>query len=162
MTKKPLSYFAKAAIIAALYAVLTLAFSPLSYGVMQVRFSEALTVLAMYSSAAVPGLTVGCLIANLLGPNGIWDVVLGTLATFIGVSGMYFLRRKKYLSPMINVIVNGLIIGLMLRYIYEVPVSAPLCIFWVALGELLSCYVLGVPLIKLLDKRGKDIGLTDL
>jgi len=159
MKKKPLNYFVKAAIIAALYAALTLAFAPLSYNVMQVRFSEALTVLAMYTPAAVPGLTVGCLIANLLGPNGVWDVVLGTLATFIGVTGMYFLRRKKYFSPMINVIVNGLVIGLMLRYLYGVPVSAPLCVFWVALGELISCYVLGIPLMKFLEKNHTKIGL---
>ena len=161
MQKKPLNKLVQAAIIAALYAALTLAFAPLSYNVMQVRFSEALTVLSMYTSAAIPGLTVGCLIANLLGPNGIWDVVLGTLATFIGVAGMYFFRKKKYFAPMINVIVNGLIIGLMLRFIYGVPVSAPLCVFWVALGELISCYALGIPLIKLLDKRAKDIGLAD-
>lgn len=162
MQKKPLNYFVKSAVIAALYATLTLAFAPLSYNVMQLRFSEALTVLAMYSPAAISGLTVGCLIANLLGPNGMWDAVLGTLATFIGVSGMYFFRRKKYFSPMINVIVNGLIIGLMLRFIYAVPVPAPLCVFWVALGEFISCYALGVPLIRLLDRRGKDLGISDV
>lgn len=153
------NFIVKAAVIAALYAVLTLMLSPISYGPVQLRLSEALTVLALFTPAAVPGLAVGCFFANLLGPNGFADAMIGSFATLLGAGGMYLFRRKKFLSPMINVIVNGVVIGLMLRYIYKAPMSAGMCMLWVGLGEFVSCYSLGIPLIKLLEKRSGDIGL---
>ena len=157
--KKTTQFIVKAAVIGTLYALLTLVLSPFSYGVMQVRFSEALTVLALYTPAAIPGLTVGCFFANFIGANGIVDALIGSLATLIGTGGMYLLRKRKYLAPAVNVLSNAVLVGLMLWKWFGVPFRPAACILWVGLGEALSCYVLGIPLIRLLDKRGKDIGL---
>lgn len=146
----------QAALLAAIYATLTIALSPISYGPMQVRISEALTVLPAFTPAAVPGLFVGCLLANMLGPYGIWDMVCGSLATLIAAFCSYKLRNHMWLVPLPPVISNGLIIGPMLHYVYGVP-NLLLCMVWVAVGELIACYVLGIPLMKLLDRKKEDI-----
>src|SRR5665647_998773 len=111
---KPSTYWVQAAVIGSLYAALTLLLSPISYGVMQVRISEALTVLAMFTPAAIPGLTVGCFFANFLGPNGIIDAIIGSFATLLGAIGTYKLRKSFYLAPLPPVIANALIVGPML------------------------------------------------
>jgi uncharacterized membrane protein len=150
---------AKTAIIAALYAALTLLLAPISYGTMQIRVSEALCVLALFTPAAVPGLTLGCLLANLIGPFGIHDVIFGTLATLVGVGGIWLLRKKPYAAPLCNVISNGLIVGFELWYFFGLEDHFWLAAAWVALGELIACYVLGVPLMKFLEKNHTKIGL---
>ncbi len=149
----------QAAVIGSLYAALTLLLSPISYGVMQVRVSEALTVLAMFTPAAIPGLAVGCFFANFLGPNGMMDAVIGSLATLLGALGTYRLRRRFYWAPAPTVAANALIVGLMLYYVYGVPFSPLYCVFWVGLGELISCYGIGIPLARFLSRRGSDLGL---
>ena len=146
----------QAALLAAIYATLTIALSPISYGPMQVRISEALTVLPAFTPAAVPGLFVGCLLANMLGPYGIWDMVCGSLATLIAAFFSYKLRDHMWLVPLPPVIANGLIVGPMLHYVYGVP-NLFFCMIWVAVGELIACYVLGIPLMKLLDRKKEDI-----
>lgn len=146
----------EAAFIAAIYAVLTVALSPISYGVFQVRIAEALTVLPMFTPAAIPGLFVGCLLSNLISPIGLVDMICGSLATLAAASCSYFLRKKPLLVPLPPVIVNGVVIGLMLRYVYAVPLSAFACMCWVALGELAACYVIGYPLGRYLEKHGKS------
>jgi uncharacterized membrane protein len=156
---KTSEFWVQAAVIGSLYAALTLLLSPISYGVMQVRVSEALTVLAMLTPAAIPGLTVGCFFANFLGPNGLMDAVLGSLATLLGAVGTYQLRRRFYWAPMPPVIANAVIVGLMLHYVYGVPIPPLYCIFWVGLGELISCYGIGLPLARFLQKRKGDLGL---
>ncbi len=110
-------YLVKAGAIGAAYTVLTLLLAPLSYGVMQIRVSEAMVVLALFEPAAVPGLTVGCFLSGMLGPNGIADALLGSLATLLGAWGTYALRRYRYIAPAANVLSNAVIIGLMLRYL---------------------------------------------
>ena len=157
--KKTTQFIVKAAVIGTLYALLTLILSPFSYGVMQVRFSEALTVLALYTPAAIPGLTVGCFFANFLGSNGIVDAVIGSLATLLGTGAMFLLRRHKIPAPLANVLSNAVLVGWMLWKWSGVPFGMAACMFWVGLGELISCFVLGIPLIRLLDRRGKDLGL---
>ncbi|MDD4285627.1 MAG: QueT transporter family protein [Eubacteriales bacterium] len=152
-------FWVQAAVIGSLYAALTLLLSPISYGVMQVRISEALTVLAMFTPAAIPGLAAGCFFANFLGPNGVLDAVLGSLATLVGAVGTYRLRRRFCWAPMPPVIANALIVGLMLYYVYGVPFSPFYCVFWVGLGELVSCYGIGLPLARFLKKRRSDLGL---
>ncbi len=142
----------QAAVIAAVYAALTIALAPLSYGVMQVRVSEALTVLPFFTPAAIPGLFVGCLISNILGPYGLVDMIFGSAATLLGAIGSYMLRNKPLLVPLPPVILNGIVIGPMLYYIYSVPVPLIGCILWVMLGELIACYGLGYPLMKYLKK----------
>ena len=153
-------FLANAAIIAALYAALTVMISPISYGAVQIRLSEALVVLCLYTPAAIPGLFVGCFVANLIGPFGIADAVIGSFATLIGCFGIWALRSKPWLALMCNVISNAVIIGLALVYMYGVK-DYPLLITmaFVGLGELLSCYIPGYPLKKFLDKRAKDLHL---
>ena len=156
---KTSTFWVQAAVIGSLYAALTLVLSPISYGVMQVRMSEALTVLAMFTPAAIPGLAVGCFFANFLGPNGIFDAIIGSLATLLGAFGTYKLRHQFYLAPLPTVVSNAVIIGLMLYYVYGIPLSPIYCILWVGLGELIACYVAGLPLARFLEKRRMDLGL---
>lgn len=146
-------YLSHGAIIAALYTALTVVTMPISYGVMQIRAAEALTVLPAFTPAAIPGLFVGCFISNMLGPNGVIDIVFGSIATLIASIATYRLRKKLFLVPLPPVIVNGIIIGPMLHYVYKVPVSLLACILWVALGELIACYGIGYPLLRYLNKR---------
>lgn len=141
----------EASVIAALYAVLTIAFMPFSYGMMQVRISEALTVLPAFTPAAIPGLFVGCLLSNALGPNGMADMIVGSLATLIAALGSYGLRNRPALVPLPPVIANAILVGWELSYLYGLGALFP-CMAWVGLGELISCYVIGYPLMKLLKK----------
>lgn len=148
-------FLAHAAIIAALYAVLTVALAPISYGLLQVRISEALTVLPFFTPAAIPGLFVGCVVANMLGPYGMADIVAGSMATLIAAAASYALRKKPVFVPLPPVAANAVIIGTMLFYVYKVPASLLACIAWVGAGELLACYGLGYPLMKYLMKYDK-------
>lgn len=152
MKDKGTKFLIQSAVIAALYAALTLALSPLSYGVMQIRVSEALTVLPFFTPAAVPGLFVGCLLANVIGPYGLADIIGGSLTTLVAAVCSYKLRSRPNLVPMPPVIANALIIGSMLHYIFGVPVALWACILWVGLGELIACYGIGLPLLKYLSK----------
>lgn len=149
---KNTKFLIQAGIIAAVYAVLTVALMPLSYGVMQVRVSEALTILPFFTPAAIPGLFVGCIVSNLMSPYGIVDLILGSSATLIAAIGSYFLRKRPILVPLPPVLANGIIIGGMLYYVYGVPISLLGCISWVALGELIACYGIGYPLLRYLKK----------
>ncbi len=141
----------EAAMIAGIYTALTLALAPFSYGIMQVRVSEALTILPIFTPAAVPGLFVGCVLSNLLSPYGLLDLICGSAATLIAAVLSRKLRSKPRLVPLPPVLANGIIIGGMLYFAYGVPVPLPLCILWVSLGELLSCYCLGWPLMRWLN-----------
>lgn len=155
---KKTSYLARCSLIAAAYAVLTLAFPALSYGPVQVRVSEALCILPFFMPEAVWGLTVGCLVANLVGvAMGVtlpWDVLIGTLATFIAV----VLTRKiriKWLVPLPTVISNAVLVGIMLTYI--ILPSAETVPLWynimtVGAGEVIACYGLGIPLFSVMEK----------
>lgn len=149
-------YLLHAAVIAAAYSALTIVLMPFSYGIMQVRVSEALTILPYYTPAAIPGLFIGCLVSNIISPYGILDMVLGSGATLIAAIGSYLLRKKPILVPLPPVISNGIIIGGMLHYAYGVPMPLYVCILWVAFGELIACYFIGYPLLKYL-KRYKKI-----
>lgn len=143
MKNKTSLYIANGAMIAAIYVVLTLLFAPISYGAMQVRISEALSILPMFTSAAIPGLFVGCLLANLLGSAIVWDVVLGSLATLIGAPGSYLLRKNRWLVPIPPIVANALIVPPVLKYGYGVDMPLLLIAAYVALGEVVSCYGLG-------------------
>jgi len=146
---KPLVQLLQGALIAAVYAALTLAFAPLSYGQVQIRFAEALTVLPALTPAAIPGLAVGCLIANILGPGGPIDMVFGTLATLIAA----YLSNKmpsKWLVPLPPVLINAVVVGFILNYLYKLPLVVSMG--WVGLGQLAACYGLGYPLLLVLDR----------
>lgn len=145
-------FLLQAAVIAATYAALTILLAPFSYGFMQIRVSEALTILPFFTPAAIPGLFIGCLVSNLLSPYGIIDVILGSGATLIAAVGSYLLRSKPILVPLPPVVANAVIIGAMLYYVYEVPVNLFIIMAWVGLGELIACYLIGYPLLRYLKK----------
>lgn len=155
---KKTSYIARCALIAAAYAVLTLAFPALSYGPVQVRISEALCILPFFLPEAVYGLTMGCFVANLVGVTmGVtlpWDVLIGTLATFIAV--MFTRRiRVKWLLPIPTIISNAVLVGIMLTYIILPEAEAiPLWynILTVGAGEVIACYGLGIPLFSVMER----------
>jgi len=142
-------FLTHAAIIAALYAALTILLAPISYGQMQVRVSEALTVLPFFTPAAIPGLFVGCLLANIYGGNGLPDIVFGSLATLMAAFLSYKIQ-KKYLVPLPPVIINAVVVGLILNYVLKVPLLAAMG--WVACGQTVACYGLGYPLILFMEK----------
>ena len=152
---------AQGAAIAALYVVLTLIFAPISFGEMQVRVSEALTILPLFTPAAIPGLFVGCLLGNILGGAVIWDVIFGSLATLIGAAGGYLLRKNRWLVPLPTVLSNGIIVPFVLRYGYGVALPIPLMMVYVAIGEIISCYGLGELLCTVLLKHRNIFGKRD-
>ena len=131
------------AVIAALYAVLTLVFAPISFGSMQVRIAEALTILPLFTPAAIPGLFVGCILGNLLGGAIVLDVVFGSIATLIGAALGYVLRRNRWLVPIPAILSNALIVPLVLRRGYGVDAPYLLLALYVGVGEVIGCFVLG-------------------
>ena len=131
------------AVIAALYVALTLPFAPIAYGPVQFRISEALTVLPYFTPAAVPGVTLGCLLSNILMGSPLPDIVFGTIATLIGAIFSYRLRVHKYLVCVPPIVANALIIPCVLKFAYGVPDLVPVMMFTVGLGEVLAVGVLG-------------------
>jgi uncharacterized membrane protein len=146
-------FLVQAAVIGAAYAALTLVLAPLSYGVVQLRVSEALTVLPYFTPAAIPGLFIGCLTANIISPYGIVDMVCGSLATLFAACATYVFRKRRILAPLFPVVFNAAIIGAMLYYAYGVNASLLLNMLWVGAGELIVCYGAGYPLLRVLENR---------
>jgi len=138
-------YWTRAAIVAALYIALTFLASVLGLasGVVQIRISEALTILPVFTPAAVPGLTAGCLLANLMTGCAPWDVVFGTLATLLGALGTRALRKRPVLAVLPPIFSNTLIVPFVLSRVYGVPDSIFFLMCTVGLGEAVSCGVLG-------------------
>lgn len=156
----------RTAIIAAIYAVVTIAIAPFAYGSIQFRISEVLVLLALFDPLYIGGLTLGCLISNILGPNGLMDIIFGTLATFISVYAIYFTgkliknnKAKLIISSLWPTIFNGLIIGWMLNKLYGLPLA--LSIGEVALGEFVVITIIGVPLFLLAGDRLKNALLKE-
>lgn len=146
---------AAGALTAALYVVLTLISSAfgLSSGVVQVRFSEALTVLPLFFPAAVPGLFLGCAVSNLITGCALWDVVFGSLATLIGAVLSYFTGKKhKLLAVVPPIVSNTVIIPFVLKYVYNLEGGLWFFALTVFAGEFISCGVLGTLLRKALEK----------
>lgn len=149
-----IKYLAQAGIIAALYVVFTLIANAagLASGVIQVRISEALTVLPFFTPAAIPGLFLGCLLSNIIGGCVIWDIIFGSLATLLGALGTYAIRKKlpDWCAAIPPILANTLIVPFVLSYAYEVPDSIPFLMLTVGAGEVISCGILGILLLKLL------------
>ncbi|MDR1954167.1 MAG: QueT transporter family protein, partial [Clostridiales Family XIII bacterium] len=116
-------FWVQAAVIGGVYAALTVVLAPISYGPMQARVSEALTVLPYFTPAAVPGLFIGCLAANIISPYGVPDMIFGSLASLLSAFLSYKLRNRPWLVPLPPVLVNGIIIGAMLYFVYGVEPS---------------------------------------
>ncbi len=141
------------AIIAAVYAALTIALAPISYGPIQVRLSEFMTLAAFYNQRYVPGLTIGCLLANLYSPFGIIDMVIGTFATFIAVYTMRW-APNIYVAALFPVISNGLLIGAELAYMGALPdgMSTAAMMLYIAAGEFVAVGIFGIIIWKLMER----------
>ena len=144
MKNQKIRFMTHAAMIAAIYVVLTYLFAPFSFGEIQIRLSEALTILPLFTPAAIPGLFIGCLLGNILGGAILPDIIFGSLATLIGAFFTWKLRQK---GPIIGVlppiVANSLIVPFVLRLGYGVPLPLPFMALTVGIGEILSCGVIG-------------------
>lgn len=153
MKENKVTFLTQAAMIAAIYVVLTYVFAPFSFGEVQVRIAEALTILPVFTPAAIPGLFVGCLIGNILGGAILPDIIFGSLATLIGAFFTYQLRDKnKFLAPLPPIAANTIVVPFVLRYGYGVALPIPFMMLTVGVGEVLSCGVLGMVLYFALRK----------
>ena len=153
---------AHGAIIAAVYVVLCIIFQPISYGPVQFRIAEALTIMPLFTPAAIPGLFVGCILANIIGQGVIMDVIFGSLATLIGAVLGYLLRRNRWLVPIPAVVANALIIPFVLRYGYgitDIPIALEMV--YILAGEVVGCYILGELLATILMPHRKRLFKDD-
>ena len=158
MKNKTVLFTVQAALIAAVYVVLTYVFAPFSFGQVQMRISEALTILPVFTPAAVPGLFVGCLIGNTAGGAAIPDIIFGSLATLIGAIGTRALRKAHpFLAPLPPILANSLIVPFVLKYAYGVPLPIPFMMLTVGAGEIVSCGVFGLVLYYALRSRREEI-----
>ena len=165
MNKKA-KYIAQGAMIAALYVVLTLVANAfgLANAAIQVRISEALTVLPFFTPAAIPGLFVGCILSNILTGCLPLDTVFGSLATLLGAFGTYIISRKlrhnktaQWLAPVPSIIANMLIVPFVLAYVYRFEGSIPYFMLTVGIGEVISCGFLGLVLLYALNNRKDEL-----
>ena len=153
MKKTSVTFITQGAMIAAAYVVLCLVFAPISYGEVQLRVAEALTILPYFTPAAIPGLVIGCFLSNLIGGGIMLDVIFGTVATLIGAVGTYMLRKgTPFLAPVPPILANALIVPFVLYYGYGVPLPIPFMMLTVGAGEVLGCGILGLVLLFALKK----------
>ena len=159
MKFKKIMFLTHAAVIAALYVVLTMIANSMGLAnyAIQVRFSEALTILPFFTPAAIPGLFVGCLLSNLLTGSAVLDVIFGSLATLLGALGTYLLKRNKWLAPIPPIVANTLVIPFVLSYVYRFEGSIPYFMATVGIGELISCGILGMLLLNVLKKHAARV-----
>ncbi len=147
----------QAAMIAAIYVVLTYVFSAFSFGQVQIRVAEALTILPVFTPAAIPGLFVGCLIGNIAGGAVLPDIIFGSIATLIGAVGTRLLRRRNpVICTLPPIVSNTVIVPFVLRFAYGVNLPIPLMMLTVGIGEAVGCGVFGVLLYSVL-KRYKEV-----
>ncbi len=158
-TKAKTKLLCQGAIIAAIYVVLTYMsyLFGLSSGVIQIRISELLCILPMFTPAAISGLYLGCLISNVL-TGAVWlDIIFGPLATLLGALGTYALRKYKWIAPLPAVAANTLIIPFVLCYGYGMREAIPVIMLTVGIGEIISVYLLGMIFYFALNKKAPKI-----
>lgn len=153
MYSKKTFHIVHGAVIAALYIVLSLFAGglDLASGAIQCRFSEALAILPFFTPAAIPGLTIGCLISNFILGSPAPDIIFGTLATFLGATGTYYLRHTRFLFMLPPIVSNALIIPFVLKYSYGAGQLIPYLIFTVGAGESIAVIIFGGILLKALS-----------
>lgn len=146
---------ASGGLIAALYVVLTYLAEMfgLASGTIQVRFSESLTLLPCLTPTAIPGLTIGCMLANFMTGCAPWDIIFGTMATLFGAIGTYALRKKPYLLWLPPVISNTLIVPIILINVYGVEEFWSLIALQIFVGEMISCCFLGNIVLRFMRKH---------
>lgn len=147
MNNKKVMFITQGAVIAAIYVVLVYLFNYWSFGPIQFRIAEALTILPFFTPAAVPGLFVGCLIANIIGGAAVWDIVFGSLATLIGAVGTYLLRKYKWAAPIPPILANTIIVPFVLKYAYGYDGLLPYFMLTVGIGEVIVCGIFGMMLL---------------
>ncbi len=162
MKENKVTFLTQAALIAAVYVVLCVAFAPISYGEVQVRVAEALVILPFFTPAAIPGLFIGCLLSNMIGGSILIDVVFGSLATLLGAIGSYYLRRSRILVLLPPIIANTLIVPFVLRYGYGVPLPIPFMMLTVGIGEVIAAGVLGSVLLNTLVRYRHIFPIADM
>lgn len=162
MKNKKVLFLTQAAMIAAIYVILTEVFAPFSFSVGQVRIAEALTILPAFTPAAIPGLFIGCLIGNVIAGAVLPDIIFGSLATLIGAYFTYLLRKQnKFLAPLPPILSNTIVIPLILRYAYGLEYGLPFMMLMVGIGEVISCGVLGMIVYAALNKHRNRIFRTE-
>lgn len=139
--------------IAALYATLTIILGPFGFGPVQFRAAEAMTVLPAIMPSSVPGLFVGCILANLLGGFGTVDIVLGSLATLLAAVSTRLLRRRRFLYPLPPVVFNAVIVGSYVYLLYDKTYPLPLTMLYIGISQFVICYGLGLLLIVFIEKN---------
>ena len=142
--------------IAAIYVVLNIIFSPISYGPIQVRIAEALVVLPFIDPSAIIGLFLGCILANVIGPLGMVDIIGGSLCTLVAAYLTYKVKNPK-LAPLPPVLINAFGVSIYLHLIFDLPYW--ITVLYIGIGEVIACYILGYPLLILLIKNKKRLGL---
>lgn len=150
-------------LITAMYIVVTVVTASFAFRDIQLRISEALCILPMFTPMAIPALFIGCFLANLLAGAPMLDVIFGSLATLVGAWGTWKLREKKpYVAVIPPIAANLIVIPLILKYIYEIPKTVPTMMLTFVLGEIAACGVGGVLLYYvLLPRREKLFGYVD-
>ena len=151
MVKLKTKFITRAAVIAALYAAIAIV-QPWSSGEIQIRVSESMTVLAGLVPAAIPGIFAGCLITNIFVGAGVLDIIFGSLASLIAAALSYKLRRNKWLVPLPPVVVNAVIVGSTLHYTINSGVPLWLNMVYVGAGQIVACYILGLPFLYALSR----------
>ena len=153
MNKKT-RFLTQGALIASLYVALTFvsASMGLASGAIQVRISEALTIMPAFTPVAIPGLFIGCLVANLITGAALWDIVFGAIATLLGAIGTYLLRKNRPLALIPPILSNTLIIPFVLKIAYGVGEGYSFLFLTIFIGELISCGIFGTLLSKALEK----------
>ncbi len=150
MKNKKVLHLVQGAAVAAIYVVLVVIFNYWSFGPIQFRIAEALTILPFFTPAAIPGLFVGCILANLLGGAIPADIIFGSLATLLGALGSYALRKHKWLVPLPPILANTLIVPFVLKFGYGAEEAIPYMMLTVGLGEVIVCAVIGLALLHAL------------
>ena len=147
------------ALIAAIYVILTFVSAAfgLSSGAIQLRLSEALCVLAIFTPAAVPGVALGCFTANLLTGCALWDIVFGTLASLIGMLGCRAMKKFPYLAPAPYALTNMIVIPFVVKLVYGAPDALYFIFLTVGIGEIISVFAVGIPLYLVLKKHSNTI-----
>ena len=155
--KSMTKYITISALIGAIYAVLTVLLAPISYGPVQVRVAEALTVLPYLFPQAIPGLYIGCMVANIWGGYGPIDIFGGSALTLVAAMLTFWLRKLKspWLAPIPPVVLNALGVGYYLHILADMPLWAT--ISWVGLGEIIACFVIGMPLLFAIKRSVKEL-----
>lgn len=156
MREKKITYLVQSAIIAAIYVVLVEVFNFSSFGPVQFRIAEALTILPFFTPAAIPGLFVGCLLANILGGAIPADIICGSLATLVAAYISYKLRNVKWLVPIPPIVLNTLVVPFVLKYGYGVDNIIPYLMLTVGAGEIIVCGVIGMTFLLTLN-RYRDV-----